>query len=86
MSRETITFRTESDRRERLDKIAALMDRDRTYVLNEAIDAYLDLMDWQTAHIKEGLEDARAGRFASDEEVEKIYADAIAEAESRKAG
>lgn len=86
MLRETITFRTESERRERLDRAAALMDRDRTYVLNQAVDAYLDLMDWQEAHIHAGLEDAEAGRFASDEEIEKIFDDALAEADQRQAG
>ncbi|HCU24028.1 MAG TPA: CopG family transcriptional regulator, partial [Deltaproteobacteria bacterium] len=51
------------------DTIAAAMDRDRSYVLNEAISAYLELYRWQRKHIKEGIRQANAGELASDKEV-----------------
>ena len=44
-----------------MDIIAAGIDRDRSYVLNEAIDNYLGVHRWQVAHIKEGLRQADAG-------------------------
>jgi predicted transcriptional regulator len=37
MSKENITFRLDSDRRVALDAIAAGLDRDRSYIINEAI-------------------------------------------------
>ncbi|WP_341527455.1 ribbon-helix-helix domain-containing protein [Nostoc sp. UHCC 0302] len=41
MSKENITFRIDSDKKAALDAIAAGMNRDRSYVLNEAVAAYL---------------------------------------------
>jgi predicted transcriptional regulator len=74
MSKENITFRLESDKRVILDTIAAGLDRDRTYVLNEAIDLYLEVYQWQIAEIKAGIAEADAGDYATDEEVQAVFA------------
>jgi len=69
MGKTTITFRLETGKRVRLDAIAATSGRDRSDVLNEAIDAYLDTYRWQVEHIKKGLKQAKSGRFASARKV-----------------
>ena len=74
MGRTTITVRLDSEKREALDAIAEVADRDRSYILNEAIDAYLDTHRWQVEHIRKGLRQSRAGRFASDKEVKNALA------------
>jgi RHH-type rel operon transcriptional repressor/antitoxin RelB len=74
MGRTTITVRLDSEKREALDAIAEVADRDRSYILNEAIDAYLDTHRWQAEHIRKGLRQARTGRFASAREVKKALA------------
>jgi predicted transcriptional regulator len=74
MSKETITFRLDSDKRAALDEIADGLDRDRSYILNEAIDLYLEVHRWQVEHILEGLRQADAEEFASDEEVAQAFA------------
>jgi RHH-type rel operon transcriptional repressor/antitoxin RelB len=74
MDRETISFRLPQEKKEALDKIANALDRDRSYVLNEAIDAYLDVQSWQLDQIREGLRQADAGEFASDTEVAAAFA------------
>jgi len=43
------------------------MDRDRSYVLNLAISAYLEVNQWQIEHM-EGLRQADAGEFATEAE------------------
>ena len=73
MSKETITFRLEAEKREALDAIAVQMDRDRSYVLNEAINAYLEVNQWQIDHIQEGLRQADAGEFATEAEVKAAF-------------
>lgn len=73
MSKENITFRLENEKRVMLDAIAAGLDRDRTYVLNEAVDLYLEVYQWQIAQIKAGLAEADAGEFATDEEVQSVF-------------
>ncbi len=74
MDRQTISFRLETKKKEALDAIAATLDRDRSYILNEAIDAYLEVHRWQIEHIKEGIRQADAGEFASDAEVTAAFA------------
>ena len=71
MSKTTVTFRIDEAKRQALDRLAEAMDRDRSYVLNEAVTAYLEAQAWQLRHIEEGLRQAEAGEFASDEEVAK---------------
>jgi len=74
MGKSTITFRMDTEKRQALDAIAEGMDRDRSYLLNEAIDAYLDAHAWQIEHIRKGLKQAEAGQFASEKEVAKAFA------------
>ena len=74
MGRETITFRVDSGTRKTLDAIAAEIDRDRSYVLNEAVRAYVDAHQWQVEHIMRGVKQADAGKFASDAEVKEAFA------------
>ena len=74
MGKTTITFRLDADKREALDAIAEVADRDRSYVLKEAIDAYLDVHHWQIEHIKKGLRQAEAGQFAAEKEVARAFA------------
>jgi predicted transcriptional regulator len=69
MNKRTITFRVDARKTKALDAIAVGIDRDRSYILNEAIDNYLEVHQWQAAHIKEGLRQADAGKFATDREV-----------------
>ena len=73
MDRETISFRLDVKKRAALDALAQAQDRDRTYVLNEAIDAYLDVHQWQIEHINEGIRQADAGEFATDAEVAAAF-------------
>jgi predicted transcriptional regulator len=71
----TISFRIDSDKVAALDKIAANMQRDRSFLLNEAVDAYLE---WNAAFeysVLQGLKDARAGRVVAHEEVLRMMAD-----------
>ena len=74
MAQQTISFRLETRKKSALDTIAAAMDRDRSYVLNQAIDAYLDVHRWQIEHIKRGLRQANAGKFATKAEVAAAFA------------
>ncbi|HLO86120.1 MAG TPA: CopG family transcriptional regulator [Nostocaceae cyanobacterium] len=74
MSKENITFRIESIQKVALDTLAAKMNRDRSFILNEAIAAYLEMHQWQIEEILKGIAEADAGDFASDEEVKATFA------------
>ncbi len=68
----TISFRIAADKVAQLDSIAKAMDRDRSYLLNEAVESYLSEQQRFVAMVKEGQEDVRAGRTISHEEVERM--------------
>ena len=71
MTKETMTVRIPSATREALDALAAAIDRDRSYVVNEALSAYLELHRWHLEHIRQGLREAQEGRFVSDARVKQ---------------
>lgn len=70
-----LNFRTEEATREAIDKLAASIDRDRSWVINQAVKEYLDDNAWHIEHIMEGIRDVEAGRTVSLEESKaKVYA------------
>jgi predicted transcriptional regulator len=69
-----VTFRMEDAMKDTLDTLARRMDRDRSYLLNEAVAAYLAAHRWQVEHIEEGARQAAAGEFATDAEVTAVFA------------
>jgi predicted transcriptional regulator len=70
----TVSFRTDSKKVEALDALASVYDRDRSYLLNEAVDNYLDLQQYQIELIEEGVRQADAGELVDHSDVEKIVA------------
>ncbi|MEH2305556.1 CopG family ribbon-helix-helix protein [Nostoc sp.] len=74
MSKENITFRIDSDRKAALDAIAVGMNCDRSYILNEAAAAYLEIYQWEIEEIQKGIAEANTGDFASDEEIKATFA------------
>ena len=60
-TKKTISFRIDLDKVAALDKLAETQSRERTFLLNEAVNAYLDVQHWQIEHIKEGIRQADAG-------------------------
>lgn len=73
MSKENVTFRLDPDKRAALDAIAAGMERNLTYVLNQAINAYLEMHQWQLQEIQQGIAEADAEDFASEQEVSAVF-------------
>ena len=69
MDKQTVSFRLESDKVAALDALADSLDRDRTYLLSEAVRAYLELQQWQLDEIQAGLADADAGRVVDHQKV-----------------
>jgi predicted transcriptional regulator len=55
-----------------LDALAETMDRDRTYLLNEAVERYLELNEYHIKLIEKGLCAAEAGDLVSHADVKKM--------------
>jgi predicted transcriptional regulator len=69
--RQTLTVRIDPETRDALDAIAGALDRDRSYVVKQALAAYVEMHQWQVKHIREGLREAEAGKFVAQADVEK---------------
>jgi predicted transcriptional regulator len=68
----TISFRIAPEKVAQLDLIAKAMDRDRSYLLNEAVEGYLSEQRRFAAMVEEGLEASRKGELIDDEEVGRM--------------
>jgi predicted transcriptional regulator len=67
---QNVTVRMPSEVTEKLERIAERLDRSRNWVINEAIERYLDVYDWQMARIAERLDQAEhGGTFAPHDQV-----------------
>lgn len=64
-----ITIRTSKQTVAEIDAIATATERSRNFVVNQALQQYLETNAWQLARIREGIEAARAGRVRPAQEV-----------------
>ncbi len=69
----TISFRTKESDRKKLDRIAKEQDRDRSYVINQAIDMYLDMYQEKIKRIKEAQKQVRNGEVRDEKEWRKVF-------------
>ena len=67
----TISFRIASEKVDELDALAKSMDRDRSYLLNEAIDGYLKYQRYFVAEVNKGIEEADQGKLVDHEVVKQ---------------
>lgn len=80
----SVTFRTDACKRDVLDEIASNLQRDRSFVLNEAVGQYL----WRYEHEKKILAESHAAAFRGElidndelfDELEREFAGSVDEA------
>jgi RHH-type rel operon transcriptional repressor/antitoxin RelB len=65
----TVSFRIAAEKLAELDAIAKSMDRDRSYLLNEAVENFISEQKRFAAMVEEGLEASRNGELIDHEEV-----------------
>ena len=68
-----ISLRIEEEKINKLDRLAKLTKRDRSFHINEAIENYLEVQDWQIDHINEALKQADNNEFASNDDILKVF-------------
>jgi len=74
MEKQTISFRLDAEKVSDLDTLAKALDRDRSYLLNEAVRSYLEVQQWQIEQIDKALEQADAGKLIDHSDVRKMAA------------
>ena len=65
----TMTIRLDDDVTNRLEQMAESTQRSKSFLAATAIREFVETNEWQIAAIKEGVAQADAGDFATDQEV-----------------
>ena len=71
----TVTTRIDEETQSRLDQLAKATDRSRSWPVADAIRRYVEEEGWQVAAIEEGVRQADAGDFATEDEVKAAFAE-----------
>ena len=66
---QAISFRIGSEKLRKLEALAGATDRPRSWHIEQALDAYLDVQAWQLEHIEKGIAAIEAGRVVPHEKV-----------------
>ena len=75
MSLRTVTFRVAEEQLLALDAFAKLQQRDRSFVLNEAVSQFLSLHAYHRQLIERGIEEDEAGNVLGHSEVRRLAAE-----------
>ncbi len=63
------TVRIDDDILNRVDGLANTLSRTRSWVINQAIERFLDYEEWFVEEVKAGLREIEQGDIATDDEV-----------------
>lgn len=70
MTRTTsVNLRIQPATKERLERLAHAMRRPKSYLVEAAIEQYLELNEWQLKEIEQGLKEIKAGQVTPHTEV-----------------
>ncbi len=69
----TMTIRLEAELKRRLDKLASVTHRSKSFLASEAVREFIELNEWQIEEIQAAIKEADAGDFASDQDVEAVF-------------
>lgn len=64
-----VSVRLDTTLNDRVAAIAAALDRPRSWVIEQAVEDFVAIQEWQLAAIDAGVEAADAGRVISHEDV-----------------
>ena len=68
-SNAALSFRVSAEKTRAIDKLAKATDRPRSWHLEQALDAYLEVQSWQVERIHQGLKELQEGETVSHEDV-----------------
>jgi len=68
-----LTLRVDDKLKRKLDKLAKTTQRSRSFLAAEAIREFVAINEWQIQEIKKAIQQADAGDFVTDEEVEEMF-------------
>jgi RHH-type rel operon transcriptional repressor/antitoxin RelB len=69
----TMTVRLDSELKERLDQLAEITHRSKSFLAAEAIRDFIELNEWQVQEIKSALAEADNEDFADEQALSKVF-------------
>ncbi|MFO8023828.1 CopG family ribbon-helix-helix protein [Thiohalophilus sp.] len=69
----TMTIRLDARLKSRLDKLAEVTHRSKSYLASEAVRDFIELNEWQIRETEAAIHEANAGDFAQDEDVRAVF-------------
>ncbi len=67
------TIRLDDKKIGRIDGLAKTLSRSRSWVINQAIDRFLEYEEWFVQEVNEGLKEVDRGEIATQEEVVSVF-------------
>jgi predicted transcriptional regulator len=68
----TMTIRLDPGLKNRLEQLAKITDRSKSYLAAEAIREFIELNEWQLREIEQAVKEADSGEFASEQALKKV--------------
>ena len=68
-SNAALSFRVDQMKARAIDKLAKATDRPRSWHLEQALDAYLEVQSWQVERVHQGLKEFQDGETVPHEDV-----------------
>lgn len=69
----TMTIRLDAELKSRLDKLAEITHRSKSYLATEAVRDFIELNEWQIRETEAAVNEADAGDFVPEEEVRAVF-------------
>ena len=73
MAELAITIHINPEKQQRIDQLARQIDCSFNHIVDQAIEEFLGIHDWQLEKIEAGLAAAERGEFATDMEMEQVF-------------
>lgn len=67
------TIRIEDEKVDRIDGLAKTLSRSRSWIINQAIDQFLEYEEWFIQEVYDGLKEVERGEVATQEEIVSIF-------------
>ena len=69
----TMTIRLDETLKDRLNKLAAISNRTKSFLAVDAIEKYIALNEWQMNEIETALIEAENGDFANKKQMDDVF-------------
>jgi len=69
----TMTIRLDETLKDRLNKLAAISNRTKSFLAVDAIEKYIALNEWQMNEIKDALIEAENDDFANKKQIDDVF-------------